>query len=149
MQDWEKAAISFQKTLRTSPDNPPALLGLAKAQLARGNPGAALPILNNFPPGKELTSSEQLRDLAIEMSLLSTDPGSFPEDDLGAAYLRALKLVSMGNQEAAADGLLDILRSDKKYLDGRVHRVLVGLLTLMEDHPDVRKYRTELASVLF
>jgi putative thioredoxin len=149
MQAWDKAAAAFQKTLRSSPDNASALLGLAKTQLARGNPSAALPILNNFPPGKELTSAEQLLELAKAMSQLETEPESFPKDDLGAAYQHALKLIMLGNQEAAADGLLDILRADKKYLDGQVHKAFVGLLTLMEDHPEVRKYRSELASVLF
>lgn len=149
MRNWEKAAESFQKALRTSPDNATALLGLAKAQLARGNPGAALPILRDFPPGKELTAAEQLLDLAAAMALFVIEPDSIPQDDLGAAYKQAIKLITIGNQEAAADGLLDILRSDKKYLDGEVQKTLVGLLTLMEDHPDVRRYRAELASVLF
>lgn len=149
MQDWENASISFQKTLRTSPDNTIALIGLAKAQLARGNPSAALPILKEFPAGKEFTIAEQLRDLALEMARLTTAPDSFSEDELGAAYHQALKLVMLGNLEAAADGMLDILRTDKKHLDGQVQRTLVGLLTLMEDHPEVRKYRSELTSVLF
>lgn len=149
MRQWDKAATSFQKTLRSSPDNPTALLGLAKAQLAMGNPEAALPILNAFPAGKELSSAENLHFLAAALAELSTTPKAIPDDDLGAAYRRALKLVTMGNVEAAADGMLDILRADKKFLDGAVHKTLVGLLTLMDDHPDVRKYRTELASVLF
>lgn len=149
MQEWEKAAASFQKTLRRSPDNSTALLGLAKSHLAQGNPDAALPILNAFPAGKEFSSAEQLRSLAMSMAQLTTDPDTFPETDLGTAYRHAVKLVSLGNLPAAADGLLDILRMDKKFMDGEVHNTMVGLLTLMEDHPDVRKYRDELASVLF
>jgi putative thioredoxin len=149
MQEWEKAAISFQKTLRASPDNPTALLGLAKTHLAQGNPSEALPILNTFPAGKEFSSAEQLRDLAVAMALLITDPKHFPENDLGAAYQQAVRLVSLGNLPAAADGLLGILRTDKKFMDGEVHDTVVGLLALMESHPDVRKYRTELASILF
>jgi putative thioredoxin len=149
MQDWDKAAVSFQKTLRTSPDNATALLGLAKTQIARGNPSAALPILNAFPPGKDLQAAEQLYELASAMALLATEPEAIPDDDLGAAYRQSLKLIGLGNQEAAADGLLEILRQDKKYLNGQAHKSLVGLLTLMQEHPDVRKYRSELASVLF
>jgi putative thioredoxin len=149
MQDWEKAAASFQKMLRTSPDNSTALLGLAKTQIARGEPASALPILRAFPAGKELKSAEQLHDLASAMAQLSTEPQSIPENDLGAAYRQALKLIQIGNLEAAADGLLDILRSDKSFLQDQVRKTMVGLLTLMEDHPDVRKYRDELASILF
>lgn len=149
MQEWEKAAASFQKTLRTSPDNTTALLGLAKAHLAQGNPSAALPILNTFPAGKEFTSAEQMRNLAVAMALLTTDPDHFPENDLGIAYQQAVRLVCLGNLLAAADGLLEILRADKKFMDGEVHNSIVGLLVLMKDYPEVRKYRTELASILF
>ncbi|MEN8240425.1 MAG: tetratricopeptide repeat protein [Chloroflexota bacterium] len=149
MQQWEKAALSFKKSLKTSPDNTAALLGLAKTHLAQGDPSAALPILMAFPAGKELSAAEQLGDLAAALTKTSTETDHFPNDDLGAAYQQALKLITIGNLPAAADGLLDILRTDKKFLNGEVHRSLLGLLVLMESHPEERKYRAELASVLF
>lgn len=149
MQQWEKAALSFKKSLKTSPDNTAALLGLAKTHLAQGDPSAALPILMAFPAGKELSAAEQLGDLAAALAKTSTETDHFPNDDLGAAYQQALKLITIGNLPAAADGLLDILRTDKKFLNGEVHRSLLGLLVLMESHPEERKYRAELASVLF
>ena len=124
MGEWDKAAISFRKSLNTSPDNTAALLGLAKTHLAQGNPSAALPILKAFPAGKELSAAEQLGDLASAMALIGAETESFPENDLGAAYQQALKLVKIGNLPAAADGLLDILRADKKFMDGEVHRAL-------------------------
>jgi putative thioredoxin len=149
MQQWDKAALSFKKSLKTSPDNTAALLGLAKTHLAQGNPSAALPILKAFPAGKELSAAEQLSNLASAMVEANFGTAHFPVDDLSAAYLQALKLITIGNLPAAADGLLDILRADKKYMDGEVHRSLLGLLILMEDHPEERKYRAELASILF
>ena len=149
MQQWEKAALSFKRSLKTSPDNTAALLGLAKTHLAQGDPTAALPILKAFPAGKELSAAEQLGALATALAKISTDADHFPSDDLGAAYQHALKLISIGNLPAAADGLLEILRKDKKYLNGEVHRSFIGLLVLMEGHPEERNYRSELASVLF
>ncbi len=88
--------------------------------------------------------------LAKSISKLEMNPDYFLEDDLRIAFRHALKLITMGNFPAAADGLLEILRQDKKFLDGEVHQAMVGLLVLMDDNnPETREYRRELASVLF
>jgi putative thioredoxin len=48
------------------------------------------------------------------------------------------------------DGLLDILRENKRYRDGSARQVMVALLELYgENNPVARQYRNELASVLF
>jgi putative thioredoxin len=48
------------------------------------------------------------------------------------------------------DGFLSILREDKNYRDGTVKQVMLALFELLGDQdPTTRKYREELASVLF
>jgi putative thioredoxin len=48
------------------------------------------------------------------------------------------------------DGLLDILREDKRYRDGLARQAMVALLDLLGDeNPITRQYRNELATVLF
>jgi putative thioredoxin len=48
------------------------------------------------------------------------------------------------------DGLLDILRQDKRYRNGQIRKVLIGLFELLgEQNPMTGQYRKELASVLF
>ena len=67
-----------------------------------------------------------------------------------AMYNRALKLVGRGNFLAALDGLLEILRQDKRYYDGEVHQVVLGLFGILgNENPTTRQYRNELASILF
>jgi putative thioredoxin len=48
------------------------------------------------------------------------------------------------------DGLLDILREDKKYRNDEARQVFVGLLELLgESNPLTKQYRQELSLVLF
>ena len=55
-----------------------------------------------------------------------------------------------GNNEAALDGLLDILRENKRYRNGIARQMVVAILELLgESNPTARQYRNELAAVLF
>jgi putative thioredoxin len=72
------------------------------------------------------------------------------DEPLDAAFKNALRLVKRGNIEAAMDGLLDILREDKRYRDGKARLVMLGLLeTLGSESVVAQEYRKELATVLF
>ena len=148
--EWKKAAKSFQKVLKTNPDDTSALLGLVKSALAQGDSGKALVILREFPAGKEFTAAEQLLPLAEVMNRMQSDAQDDETDDHAPAYSRAVRLVGLGNLPAAMDGLLGILKTDKNYRDGEARQVAVGVLELMEKgQEETRQYRNELASVLF
>ncbi len=147
--DWEKAAHVFGQVLNTQPDDASALLGLAKSHLAQGESRKALPILRGFPASKEFIAAEQLLPLA-EALLAMKEDDEIANDELAPAFQRSLKLVSLGNIEAAIDGLLDILRTDKNYRKGEVPKIIIGLILLLgEDNPQSRDYRSELSSLLF
>ena len=148
-QNWKTASDSFRKVLKKNPDNGAALLGLAKSLIAQGDPGSALAILREFPASKELQAAENLLPLAETMGRLKDSPESDLDDELGAAYHQAIKLVGLGNLPAAADGLLDILKVDKNHLDGEARQVLVAVLEMMDQNSELtRNYRGELGSVL-
>ncbi len=150
LHNWETAADSFRKALKTDPDDRAALLGLAKSLIAQGDSSKALAILREFPAGKELKAAENLLPLAQSMAGLMNTPASNAEDDLSAAFNRSIQLVGRGNLPAAADGLLDILRDDKNFRDGEAHMVMVGVLEMMDqDSGETRRYRGELGSVIF
>lgn len=149
-EDWKTAGDVFQNVLKTSPDDSAALLGLAKSHIAQGNPGKALVILQVFPASKELNAAENLLPLAQAMARLEDQSPHDTNDELRAAFNRSVHLVGKGNLLAAADGLLDILRRDKDYLDGNAKQTMVAVLELMDpDKEETRQYRSELASVLF
>jgi putative thioredoxin len=146
---WKAAEESFQRIVSDQPTHPAARLGLAKSLIAQGNPETALPLLANFPPSKEYASAEKLMPLA-EVLVRNDQAQMEAEDFLEASFKRSLDLVRRGNQPAAMDGLLEILRKNKNYRDGEVKRVLIGIFELLGDENELtRQYRKEMASVLF
>ena len=106
--------------------------------------------MKNFPIGEEWAAAEKLEALANLLAEVE-DGGPYPEDDpLAASLYQAARLIHRGNLAGAMDGMLDILRQDKRYRDGLVKDVLLGIFILLgDDDPLTREYRSELASVLF
>jgi putative thioredoxin len=74
----------------------------------------------------------------------------FTDEPLEAAYLNSIQLTIRGNLPAAMDGMIEILRQDKHYLNDEVRKVLLGLFEVLgSNHPISQQYRQELAMVLF
>ncbi len=145
---FAEAEDAFRQILNNNPDHPAALLGLAKCQLQQGDFAGALPILRNFPVSKLYSQAEQLVPLAQAMA--DSANGELPADELAPLYANSLRLVSRGQSQAAMDGLLELLRQDRRYGKGSAHRSALGLLILMGEHdPHTHTYRKELASLLF
>jgi putative thioredoxin len=101
--------------------------------------------------GAELLSAERLMVLANYLCRVETGEG---EDDdlppLEALYNHSAVLIKRGNLEAAIDGLLDVLRQDKKYRNGEARNIILAIFELLGDGDDLTQvYRRELAMVLF
>ncbi|MGD0709406.1 MAG: tetratricopeptide repeat protein [Anaerolineaceae bacterium] len=135
--------------LETEPEQTAALLGLAVAFLGQGKGDDALRILSVFPASKEYARAELLR--AYADTLVSLEKDSLPgETDLDAAFTNSIRLAKRGNIPAALDGLLDILRQDKRYRNGAAKQLVLGLLELLgPDDAQTRAYRSELALILY
>jgi len=148
-QDWEGAVEAFQEALEKQPGHPEALLGLARGLLATDRAAEALPLLHAFPAGNLYDHAERLRPLAEVLARPLPDETA-TDDPREAAYRHALRLIRRGNLQAALDGLLDVLRQDKHYRDGEVHRVVLALFEVLgPEQPLSRRYQQELANVLF
>jgi putative thioredoxin len=145
----KSAELAFREVLDDVPGSPAALLGLAKALLLQGRSNEAGLVLLDFPASRELSKVELLRPLVEAMNRLENGEG-LSDDPLYAAFENALRLIKRGNVEAALDGLLDVIRQDKRYRNGLARQVFVAVLELMgEENPSTREYRNELAAVLF
>ncbi len=145
-----QAEQTFRKALETTPGNTGCLLGLSKSLLQQGEGQESLQILIDFPPSREYSSAQNLLPLAQALVNHAKSPDEFDDDPLDASFKNALRLVVRGNIEAALDGLLDILRENKRYRDGKARLVILGLLeTLGNESPIAQEYRKELATVLF
>lgn len=149
MKSWPEAQKEFFSFLEGHPNHPRALLGLAKCLLVSGEFHQARQLLQNFPASPEYKTAEILLPLA---EALNTDDHFVDDgkDELAPMFNNSLRLVKKGKIEPAVDGLLELLRQNKRYKQGHVRLVVLGLLELMgEADPQTRQYRTELASILF
>lgn len=146
---WSEAEKMYREALEQDPAHPAALLGLAKALLAQDQALEAHYILKNFPASRYYQKAQTLRPLVD--SFLEFRPDDLGvENDLDAAFRNSLRLAQRGNLPAAIDGMLDVLRQDRRYGDGEARRLVLGLLDLLgEEDPQTRQYRSELASILF
>jgi putative thioredoxin len=146
----EQAEETFRQVLEDLPENPAALLGLVKSLLYQGESRESLEILHSFPASREFNNATALLPLADALERNANRGPLEIENVLEAAYQNALRLFRRGNLEAAMDGLLDIMRQDKRYRNGEIHKVVLGILELISaDEANVRQYRNELASILF
>lgn len=145
------AEEAFRQALAAAPGHPAALLGLAESLLLAGRSGEGLSILSRFPASKEYQTAQNLLPLAQVMRQLEQANGlPGPEDLHDPAFVNALRLVRRGNIEAALDGLLDILRENRRYRDGLARQVILALLEMLgEANPVTRQYRNELAMIMF
>lgn len=149
--NWSEAEGLFREALEDDPDDPPALLGLARSLLAQGQAVAALPILREFPVSKAFADAEKLLPLAEALAELDDAPAQ-PEaaSEADALFANALRLAERGQLLPALDGLIDVLRLNKHYRQGLARDLFISLLTVLGDgHPDTRQYRQELATLLF
>lgn len=147
---WQEAEAGFREVMAREEASGAAALGLAKSLLMQGKGGEALSILKAFPAGNEIVEAERLRPLAELLAEVEADGPRPNGDPLEASLHQAARLIARGNLPAAMDGLIGILRQDKRYRGGLPKNVLLALFALLGDEdPLTRQYRDELASVLF
>lgn len=147
---YHEAETAFREVLDEDEANADAALGLVESLLMRGQGAEALEILEHFPAGTAWAKAERYKPLAELLEEADRKESGSDEDPLEAGLHQSARLIERGNLEAAMDGLLGILREDKNYRGGLVKRVMLALFELLGDQdPRTRKYREELASVLF
>ncbi|MGH2620270.1 MAG: tetratricopeptide repeat protein [Anaerolineales bacterium] len=147
---YPEAEAAYREVFEQDETNSEAALGLVESLLIQGKGLEALSILQNFPPGTAWVKAEgylPLASLLNEVETAAPNPDLMPLD---ASFYQAGRLIGRGNLPAAMDGLLDVLRQEKSYRAGLPKQVLLALFSLLGDQdPLTRKYREELASVLF
>lgn len=148
-EDLPGAREAFLQGLDIDERHPACMLGVLKVCLLEGNSSDAYTIYRNFPASPEYNHAEQLVPLLKAMEDFKNN--RLPvESDLDAAFSNSIRLATRGNTLASIDGLLDILRQDKRYRKDRARSVLLSLLDLLDpQNEQTRQYRNELAAILF
>jgi putative thioredoxin len=147
--ELKEAREAFLQALDLDGSHAPSTLGLMKISLLQGEHELTRALFRDFPPSPEYNAAEKLVPLMKAMEDLDHD--ALPLDtDLDAAFVNAIRLVTRGNTLAGIDGLLDVLRQEKHYRKDRARNILLALLELLDPEAELtRKYRAELASILF
>lgn len=150
IRQWREAEEAFREVLVDFPHDQEASLGLAQALLAQGRGQEAIAHLERCTDGNAHSRAVVLLPLA---HFLSNFGDALPQEgasDLELLYHQAARLLRRGNLEAGMDGLLEVLRQDKRYRKEEPRRVMLGLFALSGEDSDLtRQYRQEMASVLY
>lgn len=148
---WTDATEALGELLENYPTSQRTHYQMARALLGQALGCEALPHLQAITDGPEYVSAERLNVLATYLCRVSTakaDDEDLPP--LEALYNRSAALLRRGNPAAALDGLLDVLRQDKRYRGGEAREVMLAVFELLGDGDDLTQaYRSELATVLF
>jgi putative thioredoxin len=153
----DDATTLYEKVLQAEPNHPKALLGFARVLTAAGEDDKALELLEKVP----LTSPEREEaEPLIARLTLKTAPhrdegelraalGSDP-DNLEKRFELAQALAARENYEEALAEFLSIIKKDRTFRDEGARKAMLQIFEVLgDDHESTRKYRSELAQVLF
>lgn len=146
---WADAERAY-RALATNGANPTATLGLAKALLAQGKGEEAGRALEAIKDGPEFAAAERLREMARWLAAAGTN-GTGPDANSPEALFRLAATVgAKGDIQGALEGLIAVLRRDKRFRSGEAQRIMLAYFDILGDaDPLTREYRNRLASVLF
>ncbi len=145
---WVEAEMALRRMGATNGVEPAVKLNLARALLAQGKGSEANEILNKVKDGPAAAQAAALQPLAA--FLLEATTTTNGTGGLDGLYHAAGEKMAAGDLRGAMDGLLDVLRRDKRFRNGEPRQVVLAIFTVLgEDSALVREYRAKLASVLF
>jgi putative thioredoxin len=152
-EKWPAAEGAFRLVLQRKPDEQSAIMGLSQALLRQGKGCEAAQLLTEVSALHLSDQAERLLTLArylCDSERLERENGSLDLPPLDAQYTHCAQLLRGGNLPAAFDGLIGIVRQDRQFRNGAAKQVLLAMFTLLGDqHELTRRYRSELAMVLF
>lgn len=157
--DLEKAALIYHEVLIASPNEPAALIGLVRIQVAMGDIEGAQYSLEALSPETKKHKDFAALSASLNLAAQATEAGPLAElqaklaaspDDLDLQYELAVAQFGAGQAGAAIDGLLHIVSLDRKWNDEAARKQLVTIFdALGAADPLVRDARRRLSSVLF
>lgn len=153
------AASLFGQILQHEPDNEVALAGMIRCHLAAGDIATAREMFDAAPA--EMTGKPAFASAKAALELAEQSAKAGPLDDLTARVAQnpqdhqarfdlAMALHAAGQQEAAADALLDIIRRDRTWNDEAARQQLLKLFDAWgPTDPHTLAARRQLSSILF
>lgn len=148
----------LRAAIAAEPDKEELKLDLALALLQTGATAEATALIDALPANLS-TDDRAVRARARLDFASALQDAPAPEvleariaangDDLQARHLRGVQLLLSGQDAAALEQFLDMLRRDRSYNDGRPRKLLIDAFKVIEDEDLVGQYRRRMASLLF
>jgi len=148
----------LRAAIAAEPDKDELKLDLALALLQTGATAEATALIDALPANLS-TDDRAVRARARLDFASALQDAPAPEvleariaangDDLQARHLRGVQLLLSGQDAAALEQFLDMLRRDRSYDDGRPRKLLIDAFKVIEDEDLVGQYRRRMASLLF
>ena len=151
IRHYAEAEKSYREVLSLFPGHQEAMVNLAHTLISQGKGCEAIGYLQDCSDGLFYTKAQSLLPLAEFLCKVDTtwdDADDVPL--LEAQYRQAAQLLKRGKYAPGMDGLIDVLRQDKRYDKGRAKAIMLSLFELLGEEDDLtQQYRRELATVLF
>jgi len=148
----------LRAAIAAEPDKEELKLDLALALLQTGTTAEATALIDALPANLSTDDRAVRARARLEFaSALQDAPAAevldariaANGDDLQARHLRGVQLLLSGQDAAALEQFLDMLRRDRTYDDGRPRKLLIDAFKVIEDEDLVGQYRRRMASLLF
>jgi putative thioredoxin len=146
---WAEAEAAYRRSM-SGEQGAGVALGLAKALIAQGKGSDAELVLDAVSDDVGAAGADRLRT-AARWLVTSTESGDgFDPNSTDALFMRADQVAARGDVQGALEGLIAVLRRDKRYRGGEAQRIMLAYFDILGDSdPLTREYRNKLASVLF
>ena len=139
----------LRQVVAAEPDNHEALVLTARAVMPTNTEEAATvvgPVTLGSPHYDE---AEAIRALCSMFARLD-EPGLLPESPVKGAYVQAFGSARAGDFEAALEGLIDVVRRDRRYDDDGGRKGCIAIFNLLgNDHELTRRFRSALSRALY
>jgi len=149
----------YRAALSQDPNQPQALLGLARMLSERGEEADALPLLARVPLNSpEYAAAQQLSaQLRFKQTGVSADDEQQYREklaanphDVEARFDLSQVLAALGRYDEALDELLAIIKKDRKFRDDGARKAMLDIFEVVGPRSELAEhYRSELAKVLF
>lgn len=157
--DYMSAIEGFGQAAKAEPGNLAALGGLARCYVALGKMDEAESVLGTVPTGQAGDAAIEGARAALELARAAGDVGDSAAlsarieadgTDLEARYQLSLGLAVAGDNEAAADQLLEIIRQEREWNEDAARQQLIKLFNAAGHmHPFTIATRRKLSTMLF
>lgn len=156
--DPPRSANIFRQVRDMAPDNPAVIGGLVRALVAGGETTEARQLIDGLP--QELASKPEVARARAALEVASAAPAADTAalekrlaanpDDNEARFELASAKMAVGDRDAAADALLDVIRRDREWNEGAARQRFLQLLEAqgLED-PWSSMQRRRLSALLF